>query len=88
MNFKCQITGVLLIHPSGEVAYAGDLFERDDIYIVNCNENSAHTPPEDLGKIKWIQPVEGSEYWTRKGVWVFNTEDARHSISALEYMRK
>lgn len=87
MRTECMITGCVLIHPDGDVAYNGDLFEQGDTYIVNCNEESAHTPDEHPGKgVKWIRPT--GDYWHRRGVWVFKTEDAYHSVAALEYMKK
>jgi hypothetical protein len=85
---ECRITGCVLVHPEGHVAYNGDLFEQGDTYIVNCNEASAHTPPEHFDKgVKWIRPT-GDHYWERRGVWVFQTDSADHSIAALEYMGK
>jgi hypothetical protein len=86
MSVQCVITGVLLIHPDGDVAYNGDLFEYDKLYVCNCNEQSAHTPPEDLGGIRWVKPPR--DYWERKGVWVFEIDQSKHSIAALEYMNK
>lgn len=87
MNTKCVITGVTLIHPDGHVCYVADLFEQGDTYIVNCNEGSARTPPETFDRAtKWVRP--NGDYWERRGVWVFKTDDTDHSISALEYMGK
>jgi hypothetical protein len=87
MDTKCQITGVILIHPDGDVCFAADLFEQGETYIANANENSAHTPEERYGKgVKWIRPT--GDYWQRKGVWVFPVDSTEHSIAALEYMGK
>lgn len=81
---ECVITGVVLIED--DVAYNGDLFIQCDTYIVNCNEQSAHVPDLTTPGLKWIRP--NGDYWTRKGVYVFDMFEADHSVAALEYMGK
>jgi len=87
MNTQCMITGCVLVHPDGDVAYNGDLFEQGDTYICNTNEDSAFTPPEVFDKgVKWIRPDK--DYWHRRGVWVWQVDNTYHSVAALEYMKK
>lgn len=90
MTTECIITGVVLIDSLEDVAYNGDLFQQGDTYIVNCNEQSAHTPDEDWRKnhdLKWITPPVLDSCWSRRGVYVFPAREAVMSRAAMEYVR-
>lgn len=90
-NMKCVITGVVLLDRDNGITYRGDLFESDDMWIANCNEDSRALAnysgiPEDRC-ILWYRA--GGVTFERRGVFVFLGDNGQWGFNAfaLNYMK-
>ncbi len=97
---KCLITGIVLISKQEETGCAytwrGDLFAIQDVYIINCNEDSCkkvNAVTKNLLSVNsntiTINQEQGQIFWfERKGVFIVPKTAAVLNNLAKEYIAK
>jgi hypothetical protein len=87
MSAVCIITGCALIHHNG-MWVSGDLFLDGTTMIFNANVAEDNEPVWFIGQPFYSKTVTPSNWWERRGVFVFSEHVANLNSEAREYIRR
>lgn len=82
---ECVITGCALLQDGQWVS--GDLFRHGDTFVFNGNIDENNQPAWQGGAPFYERQFKLTDWFERRGVFVFHSDDVSFNVHCLQYMK-